>query len=184
MHTATKRAEKETTKVLALLPSLASTALGSFASKIEHRTIARSPQHCTRGSPFTRCPCARSIKAWLSPILLFISEKGGEGGKREKRGATLFLCCVTYAQPMVRLGTAQREAKPGRHTRGSVISSLLFTSLVRGSHTWLHTCTTIPCNAVLESFVAFTRQTSNTARVGKKKSSVVRTGVVGIHRSP
>lgn len=110
--------------------------------------------------------------------------KAGKGRKEKRERATLFLCCVTYTQAHDASRHGTEGGKPGRHPRGSVISSLLFTSLVRASHTRLHTCTTIPCHAVLESFVAFTRQTSNTARVEKKKSSVGQTGVVGVHRSP
>ena len=79
------------------------------------------------------------------PIHLFVSEKGEEAGEREKRGATLFLRCVTYTQAHGASRHGIEGGKPGRHPRGSVISSLLFTSLVRASHTWLHTCTTVLC---------------------------------------
>jgi len=106
-------------------------------------------------------------KAWLAPSNCSFRRRAGKRGKRKERGGRPRCSCAA----MARLGTAQREAsRAATQPRGSVI----FSSFVHASHTRLHTCTQF--HAVLESFVAFTRQRQTRSR--REKSSNW-----GVHRS-
>jgi hypothetical protein len=61
-------AEKETTKVLALLPSLASTALGSFASKLNPESSLPTVTYRTRAIRL-RDARVRAVSKLGSPLI-------------------------------------------------------------------------------------------------------------------